>query len=293
MLAGLFAVLPARAAYGVGWLLAVPIHFLFRWRVGAARSRLRAVFGEERSEREIRRIAWLSWLNLCYSVVELLRLPRITPAGLERIFVDLRGIRRAVETARAPDGGLLVATVHSGNWDLGGVACRLLGLPVFFIARRQKNPLVDAYLVRMRGVTGADTVLNDSGMLREIIRRLRAGQILAILPDVRAPTPGVQVDFLGGVANVGGGAAMCARHAGVPIVPAVLRRDARCRLHWIALDPLQADPSLDKATDRERMTRELFRRLDQEIRRHPESYFWYNKRWVLDPLRPADPPRNP
>jgi len=25
-------------------------------------------------------------------------------------------------------------------------------------------------------------------------------------------------------------------------------------------------------------------RLESAIREHPEQYFWFNKRWVLDPL---------
>jgi len=30
------------------------------------------------------------------------------------------------------------------------------------------------------------------------------------------------------------------------------------------------------------MTREIMQVFDRAIRTHPDQYFWYNKRWVLD-----------
>ena len=278
--------LPLRAAYGVGWLLAWPSHFLLRWRVTAALDRIRAVFGQEKSEQEVRRIAWRSWRNLCYNAVELMRSPRITRESLDQYFADPQGMLEAGQRAREKDQGMVLATAHLGNWDLAGVALHLLGLPMFFMARRQKNPLVDDLLVRMRGATGADTVLNDPGVLKNIIRRLRQGGHLAILPDVRNPTPGLRVSFLGGIANVGGGAAMFARHSRVPIFPIYFVRDGQRRMRWIALDAITFDPDADVESDRLRMTQELLSQLEEGIRRFPESYFWYNKRWVLDPMSP-------
>ena len=37
-----------------------------------------------------------------------------------------------------------------GNWELAGIAIDLNDLPIFSIARRQKNPLTDAYINNMR-----------------------------------------------------------------------------------------------------------------------------------------------
>ena len=49
----------------------------------------------------------------------------------------------------------------------------------------------------------------------------------------------------------------------------------------------QPDPALPKEQDWLRMTQAVIDLYDAAIRAAPEQYFWYNKRWVLDPL-PAE-----
>ena len=53
-------ILPYRLALGLGWALAWIAFHLVRWRVDAAKTRIREVLGDTVSEREVRRIAWVS-----------------------------------------------------------------------------------------------------------------------------------------------------------------------------------------------------------------------------------------
>ena len=279
-----FCALPYRMALGAGWTLAWLSHYAARFRTGTARARIRQVLGPDLSEREVRRIAWRAWRNLCFNVVEIARMPLLTEARVRKLYDDADQAARIL--GERPDGaGAVLAVPHAGNWDLAGVSCHLLGIPIFFIARRQKNPLADAYLNRMRGATGVETVLNDSRVLKSVIRNLRQGKVLAILPDVRAPNESLAVPYLGGDANIGAGMALFARQAGVPIIPAVVQRVGWTRHTWRAFEPVVPDPSLPKDADWLRMTREVMAHFDRAVREAPEQYFWFNKRWVLDPLR--------
>lgn len=291
-LAGMVRWIPLAPALAVAWGLAWITHRILRFRAEEARTRIRAVLGADMADREVRRIAWRAWRNLCFTVVDILRLPRLTRERASQLVVNLEALEniRALR-ASGPGGeqGVVLAVPHLGGWDLAGIVCHLNGIPMFFIARRQKNPLVDDYLNRMRGTTGVDTVLNDSRVLQDVIRRLRDGKVLAILPDVRAPTTSLSVPFLGGVANVGAGMALFADRAQVPILPAFVVREGWMRHRWSLLDPIYPDSHAEKKADRLRMTREVLARFDAAIRAHPENYFWYNKRWVLDPLPGADP----
>jgi len=61
-------------------------------------------------------------------------------------------------------------------------------------------------------------------------------------------------------------------------------RSGWTRHKWHLLEPVYPDPSLEKRADWYRMTQEIMTRFSNLVRRHPEQYFWYNKRWVLDPL---------
>jgi len=120
--------------------------------------------------------------------------------------------------------------------------------------------------------------------VKNVIRRLRTGKVLAILPDVRMAVKGVGVPFLGGVANVGQGTALFARHAGVPIFPCVVTRLGWCRHRIDVFDPVYANNNLDKTTDILRMTTAVMAIIEKAILLDPAQWFWFNKRWILDPL---------
>jgi KDO2-lipid IV(A) lauroyltransferase len=280
-------ILPCRAALGLAWGLAAVLHGIAGFRRAEARRRIREAMGPGFPSSAVWRIAWRSFRNLCFNIVDLARMPGWTRERAERM-VSFAGREDVFRDYRDRGTGLIVALPHSGNWDLAGVTCHLMGYPLIFVARRQKNALTDAYLNRMRGVTGVETIPNDSAALRRIIRRLREGAMLAILPDVRSRTPALQIPLLGGAANLPPGAAMFARHTGLPILPAFTTREGWTRHRIEFLDPIFPDPSADKDADILRMMRELMRALDLKIRAQPDQYFWYNKRWVLDPL---DPPK--
>ncbi|NOU35214.1 MAG: hypothetical protein HOO88_00335 [Kiritimatiellaceae bacterium] len=285
LLRGLLAVvniLPLRAALAVGWLIAAFFFHVLRFRREKAESRLKQVFGDRFTAKERRRIAWLSFRNISFNAVEAARFKKLTMEQLKKTAL-YPGIVAMQETYRK-NGAFIFATAHMGNWDLGGVACKLAGIPVFSIARRQKNPLTDDLLNRMRNATGMDVVLNDSTVLKNVVRRLKAGEVLAILPDVRSATEALSIDFLGGQANLGAGAALFAQMAHCPIYPVALLRRGWTHHEYKVFDPIFPDPSLDKKEDWQRMMQKLVSIFDAEIHAHPEQYFWFNKRWVLDPL---------
>jgi Kdo2-lipid IVA lauroyltransferase/acyltransferase len=282
VVSALVCVLPYRAALALGAGLAWIAFHVVRYRVGEAVRRIRSVLGEDVGARAARRIAWISMRNLFFNGIEILRFPRMTQAWVVR-HVDTAGMA-FVRANWNRDGGAILAVPHMGNWDLAGVGSNLMGLPVFFMARRQKNPLVDAYLNRLRGTTGAEIIHTDSGALRRVIRNLKAGKIFALLPDVRARESGVIVPFLGGQAVLATGMESFARHAGVPIFPACALREGWARHRWIVRAPVLPDVAVERESDQQRIMREVIARFDEFVRAHPEQYFWYNKRWILDPL---------
>jgi KDO2-lipid IV(A) lauroyltransferase len=171
-----------------------------------------------------------------------------------------------------------------GNWDLAGWACHRYGIKMFSIAGKQKNPLVNNWINRQRE-SGMTILERGGGTLKQIIRLLRDGNVLAILPDVRMPTPDLKLPFLGGTANFGRGMAMFAITAKVPIILAFFRREGWTRHRFVYQPPLLPDPSLDKEQNARQITAAVIEQVDAAIRRNPEQWFWYNKRWILTPIR--------
>ena len=282
-LLGLVNILPLRAALFVGWLIGAFFFFVMRYRRNLALARLNVVFGDRFSARERKKIAWISFRNLCFNAVEAARFHKLTPEALQRM--PLYEQMEQVQKIYRENGPMVFTTAHMGNWDLSGVAAKLDGLPIFSIARRQKNPLTDNLLNQMRNATGMEVVLNDSRILQNVVRKLKAGEVLAILPDVRSRESDLKVRFLNGTASLGAGTAIFAQMAKCPILPVMVFRNGWTRHEAKVFDLIRPNPEADKAEDRARIMQELLSVLDAEIQAHPEQYFWFNKRWVLNPAR--------
>ena len=280
--------LPLAAAQGVAWALARLAHALMAARRREARRRLRLVLGPEAPEREIRRAAWLSLRNTAFNLVDMLRIRSTDLDDLRRMLprADECIARLRDELARADGRGLILALPHCGNWDLAGSLVELSGLPIFSVAARQRNPYMNALMNRMREGHGMDVLERDGGPRAyvEMLRRVRHGEIFAILPDTRSRTPALAVPFLGGTANLARGMGLLACQAGAPIVPLVMRRVSWRRFEVEFFPTLRADPAADRDAEEMRLTREVLSRFDAAIRADPGPWFWYNRRWVLDPV---------
>jgi KDO2-lipid IV(A) lauroyltransferase len=283
LMGAVLGLLPHRAALAVGWCVAALAFHVFRFRRTETFRRIRSVLGSELSPARIRWIAWISLRNNIFNIVEMVKNNRIDRAYIQRSFVNHDYLPPLVAHCGTGRGAVL-AVPHMGSWETAAIACHLNGIPIFSLAATQKNPLTDSYLNYLRRRPGIETIARGSGVMKDVLRKLKSGDVLAILPDVRMKTPGVLIPFLGGQANIGEGMAVFARHAGIPVFPAMMHRIGWARHESTMFDPVWPDKTLDKDVDVRRMTMAVLANIDREIRLHPEQWFWYNKRWILDPI---------
>ena len=281
-------ILPYRAALFIGWLNAVLVFYVFRFRVGKAKDRIRLVFGSKYSNWQVDRIAWKSYCNIIFSAIEMIRLHKMTLEWTASVTNFIPIIENRIKKHTSTGKGAIIAVPHMGSWEMAAVACQLTGVQVFSIAARQKNPFTDEYLNQLRRSTGLETIARGSGIMRDILRNLIAGKTLAILPDVRMRTEAISVPFLGGIANIGGGMAAFARHADVPIFPCIVTRKGWTQHVGFGYDPIWPDKNLSKEDDIRRMTLMVMKHVEDAIRNDPGQWFWFNKRWILDPVEQAE-----
>lgn len=283
MFAGLVNILPYRVLLAIAWLVAAFLFHLVRMKQKEVIRRIRSVFGDSVSEKEVKRIAWISLRNIAFNVVEMMRASHITKAWVNAHVIGFEEKIPLAKELIARHGGIIFAVPHMGNWDMAGWACSHNGLNIFSIAARQRNPYINAWIMRQRE-KGIRMLEREGSVLKQIIRNLKDGQVFAILPDVRMRRKDLSIPFLGGVANLGRGMASFALSANVPIVPAVFMRKGWTKHEFVYFDPLYPDLAMDKAQEIQRLTEAVMKRLDAAIHRNPEQWFWYNGRWILDPV---------
>ena len=266
-------------ARGFAWFLVDVVRFQRRRTF----DRIRGCF-PGMTDREVHRIAVMSLSNVLMSAVEMIRASRLDRKWIEAHVKDVHVYAERLKAIADEGKGVVIMVPHSGNWYMAAWAMARCGVPLFAIAAKQRNPYIDAWMNRQYG-DGLDVVERGSArVMAEIKARLSKGQCFAILPDLRVPAKDVEVPFLNGTANVSHGGASFATAVGAPVVVAIMRRE-NGRHVFDHLATLRPDPERPRREESVRLTREAMALLDDAIRETPEHWFWYNKRWILQPVR--------
>ena len=279
---GVVRLVPYRAAMKIAGFLGWLVTDVFALKRQRTMERLRGVF-PEKGDAELRRIARLSFTNLLQTGVEMIRAPYLDRAWMDRYIQDGQLYKDKLQAYVDEGRGVVIMVPHSGNWYMAAWSMAKYGLPLVSIAAKQRNPKIDAWMKRQYG----DIEVLDRGSARTLVdikERLNAGRAFAILPDLRVPQPDVEVDFLGGKATVSHAGAFFAVKCGSPLVVAMMRREGGKHV-FDHIATLRPNPdAADKREEAARLTREAMALLSRGVMAHPEQWFWYNKRWILQPV---------
>ena len=264
-------------ARGLGWTA----FNVFGYKRRRTLERIRGVF-PGKSAREAREIAVRSLQNVLQTGVEMMRAPRLDRAWMDRYVVDGQHYKNKLQAYVDEGKGVVIMVPHSGNWYMAAWSMAKYGLPLFAIAARQRNRKLNAWMSRQYG--DIEVLDRDNrNTLSQIREKLAAGRAFAILSDLRVRKKDVEADFFGGKANVSRSAAAFAVKAGCPIVIAIMsRQEGRHVFNHIGT--LRPNPdATDKKEEARSLTRVALKLLSDEIMKRPEDWYWYNKRWILEP----------
>ena len=215
------------------------------------------------------------------NVVEVLRYAGGREAELAAR-LDVSG-KEHVEAARALGKGVLVLIAHFGNYALLALQVpRLFGYPLSIIAKPLRNATLNELwweLQRKAGVNG----IPARNAYRASVRALKDNGLVGFMLDQNRPAGlGVFVDFFGKPASTTPGLAVMSAHTGAPVLPVFIRREPD------GTHRVEARPPLPPPADRRPETMQAYtaactRIIEDEIRRHPEQWLWWHKRWKSRP----------
>lgn len=277
------ASLPRRWALRVGAFggtllcyLAVPLR-----RV--ALEQLRWAF-PERGEAERRRIWRESARNLGRMAAEVCHFSDLRLQNIGQFVTIAEPERWARALADRAGKGLIALTAHFGNWELLAYAHGLLGSPVTLIHREMRNPLVNDWLLQWRARAGTRSIPKKAAA-KEALKVLRGGGILAVPADQNQRYSfGVFVEFFGKLACTTTGPVRLAEHSGAKIVPVFLRRVGESEKHIVEVLPAvelrnTGNPGRDLVENTQRCSKVI----EAMIRRYPEQWVWFHRRWKTRP----------
>lgn len=283
---GLLRVLPLGAALAVGSLLGWLAGSVLRVRRDVVDANLARAFPDAAPAWR-RRVAVASYRHLGRESVMTFLLAGASPERI-RALTSTEGFE-GLEAALAGGRGVVLATGHLGNWELGAAALAARGVDVDAVVQVQRNRRFDADLRRAREGLGV-RVMSKQSAPRGVLASLRGGRLAALVADQNVLRAGIFVDFFGHPAATAKGPAVFALRTGAPLWAGVaLRLPGGKPRYRVVLRPVDVELTGDPEEDIVRLTRAHTALLEGWVREAPEQYFWQHKRWKTRPPIPEQP----
>jgi KDO2-lipid IV(A) lauroyltransferase len=268
------APLPLPVIRALGWLLGCVLYAVVWPRRRIVLTNLRLCL-PELTERQRRQLARRH--VVCFAQA-LLDRAWLWHAGPDVVRRRLR-LTGATEDLAHP-GAVIIFAPHFLGMDAGGSAImQQVSRAGSTLYATQHNAALDAWMHAGRARFGDVTPIARAAGPKPILRALREGRMLYLLPDMDlGPRESVFVPFFGiSTATVPSLArfAKLGRARVVPVVTRLTREGYEAHVH-----PAWANyPSDDPVADTARMNREL----EGYIRAMPEQYYWVHKRFKTRP----------
>jgi Kdo2-lipid IVA lauroyltransferase/acyltransferase len=196
--------------------------------------------------------------------------------------VDVVG-REHLDRARQGGRGVIVAAPHLGNWELLNQYLATLG-PLAIVYRAPEQRFLEPLLLQGRGGTRIAQLRADPSSVRGMLKHLRGGGMLGLLPDQRPKSgEGEWAPFFGQPARTMTLLPRLAQSAGVDVVFGFAERltgGRGFRLHFLPAPGGLLDP------DPLRATAALNAGVEACTRIAPAQYQWTYRRFprALPPL---------
>jgi KDO2-lipid IV(A) lauroyltransferase len=243
------------------------------------------VLGLPPDDPRVRRMALRAYGAYGRYLVELMRLPTMTPDELAELVPDMdaEGIREIWRGA--PGGGLIFVVGHVGNNDAVAAAIARHELPISVVADDSSFPELFELLRRQRESWGVRIVAWRN--LRAIFGVLRRREMLALLVDWGYRSDGIPVQLFGAWTALPAGPATLAAKSGSRILPITIRRqpDGRFKVTWPRgpVDLASGDPA-----ELQRATQAIADAIAETIGDAPEQWYSFKPIWPATAEEAAD-----
>lgn len=279
VLSGLLGLLPEpvmrRLGEGVGWATS----YVARDRFRMAMRHQRRVQGPDADARAAARRVFAHYGR--YWAETFWMRPRRHDEVVAR--TEIAGIEH-LYAARDSGRGVILALPHVGNWEAAGLRAAAERARVLAVAEELGNERIVQWFVTMRTMMDIDVVIARKGsrVTRDLIERLQAGGVIALLCDRDLSGRGIPVTLFGEETTLPAGPISLAARTGAIVLP-VGTYFASGAGHAFEVHPPLELPDLPDQAERVRVgTQRLADLVEVIVRKAPEQWHLVVPNWPSD-----------
>lgn len=266
---------PLRLAYAAASIAGTIAYYLFpipRRQIMANLSRVRP----GSPHRDLQEMARRAFKFDAKNWVDTLRIGSLTEFEILNA-VNVQGWEN-LDNALARGKGVVLVTLHLGNYDLVGQALAARGYRVTVPVERMAPTALFEFLLRERRSKGINAVPLERAP-REMLSALRAGEIAGVAGDRYVVGHGESVLFFGADAVLPVAPVSLARHTGAALVVGVGVRLPSDQFRGFITAPIaQLDSGNPHRDDREN-ARQLAAVMESLISRYPDQWLVFSPVW--------------
>jgi Kdo2-lipid IVA lauroyltransferase/acyltransferase len=287
----LIRLIPKTLLPALGSTLGSLLYYL-RVRRTVVATNLEIAFGNEWTAVERSRICRNTYRHFGRVALEVLLLHQLSREELPE-YIKIEGIE-VLHRAASEGKGVVIAGNHLGHWELLSAGLAVFGSPFHVYAGRQRNALFDVALNRIRQRFGVTVISKSKTATIEMMRVLKRNGIVALAGDLNVPNDRLFVDFFGRKAAVGRGFGVLTAQRNSPLLFVWCVRESALRYRGY-IKRIDYQVPVDRSATPSVIAQAFTNELQRIIRRYPDQYFWFNRRWKTRPAEegdtdPYDPP---
>jgi lipopolysaccharide heptosyltransferase II len=266
------SVLPVRALFALGNFFGLGAWLFMPQYRRLARRNLELAFADEKSSRELRRLARRNFRCLSANMLCNLKMISMPAEELGR-YVQPENLDAVHEVLRAGRPVVLVLS-HIGSWELAAqLVPHYLPYRIGSPYQSLRNRFIDRDVSRRRARTGAELFDRSEGFSKAI-ELLRSGGLLGVFADQHAGDHGLWTPLFGRLASTSALPGLLAKRTGATVMAAAVHTVGPARWRMVFTSRLDSPgDSVNSITWKANAT------IEQQVRRAPEDWLWVHNRW--------------
>jgi KDO2-lipid IV(A) lauroyltransferase len=172
--------------------------------------------------------------------------------------------------------GILLISAHLGNWEVSAqYVSAFIKAPFVAVSRKIRFKPFERWINGLRTRFGGE-LIDKQGAMPAMRKALSQGKILGVLIDQGGQ--GATAKFFGHDVQVHAAVALLAIRCKCPVIPAFCVREGN-GFRIIIEPPLALQRTADLRADIEANIQIMMNAIERAIRRYPDQWFWFHKRW--------------
>ena len=181
-----------------------------------------------------------------------------------------------IEEALRKNRGVILVTVHTGNWELAALYLSQAGYRMHVVAGVQMNRILTNAVKDAKQRLGIE-VINPDRSYRKLFKALDGNGVVALLLDGDLFTGGAPVELFGKRVSMPRGAFQLSERSGAPVVGGYCRR-LEDDLYSIHLEKI-LDPGTEDQIGEEESMKRLYGRVEDYISRNSDQWCMFRDFW--------------